>query len=231
MSATTVRATSRYAVAAATGAVVFSPLLALAYFATAEGAASAEEALLAAWIPPARDVAGGLVSFGSADVVYAVYTLVLAALFPAVVLAARVARSARPAQQRGSERWGWRLTLGGYMLFGIGLAVVSPLLLAFGPQAGIVNMMFLATMLPGLLVGLIGSTVLGIGLLRSGYRPRLAGWLLALALPLWFLGSAGLGHNSLGLVPQFVAWAVAAGSLGRSGEPAAAVPGRAAAGV
>lgn len=220
MSTPSLRATSRYGVIAAAGSVVFSPLLALAYFATADGASSVEEALLSAWIQPARDLAGGLVTFAPADGVYAVYTLVLAALFPAVVLAARATRSARPAQQRGAERWGWRLALTGYLLFSAGLAVVALLLLPLGPEAGIVNVAFLATMLPGLLVGLIGSTVLGIGLLRSGYRPQLTAWLLAFALPLWFLGSAGLGHNSLGMVPLFIAWAIAATSLERAGETA-----------
>lgn len=198
----------RYTIVAAVGAVLLSPLLALAYFATTDGASSAEEALLAGWIEPTRQLVGPLVTFGSADAVYAIYTLVLALLFPAMVLSALVTRSNSP-QPRGAERWGWRLALVGYTLFGAGLVLVALLLVALGPDAGIVDALFLATMMPGLLFSLIGSTVLGIALLRRGYRPRLTAWLLALALPLWFLGSFGFGHNSLGVVPLFIAWAVA----------------------
>ena len=56
-------------------------------------------------------------------------------------------------------------------------------------------------MVPGMLISIIGSTVLGIALLHAGYAPKLTAWLLALAIPLMFLASDGLGHNSLGLCP------------------------------
>jgi hypothetical protein len=35
-----------------------------------------------------------------------------------------------------------------------------------------IDIPFLAFIIPGILVGTIGSTVLGIALVRSGYRPR-----------------------------------------------------------
>lgn len=79
------------------------------------------------------------------------------------------------------------------------------------------NVVFISSMIPGLLVGLIGSTILGIALLRSGYRSRVTGWLLALAIPLWFIGSIVFGHNSLGVIPLFVAWAAAARNLEETG--------------
>lgn len=206
------QAARRYSLVAAVGAVIFSPLLALSYFSTPDGASSAEEAFLGGWIEPTRELAGGVVTFASANAVYAVYTLVLALLFPAIMLSALAIRSSRP-QPRGMERWGWRLALAGYALFGAGLVFVAVLLLAVGSDAAIVDMLFMAMMVPGLLVGLIGSTVLGLALQRGNYRPRLTAWLLALALPLWFLGSAGLGHNSLGMVPLFIAWAAASRSF------------------
>jgi hypothetical protein len=197
-----------YSLLAAIGAVVVSPLLALAYFGTTEGAESFDEAVYTGWVDPVRDVANGLITFASNDTVYATYTLALALLFPAIILAARAMRSQRGTGTR-VEMWGWRIGLAGYTLFGGGLLVVSVLLFLLGPESGLVNGIFLLAVIPGLLLGLVGSTMLGAALLRSGYRPRLTAWLLTLAIPLWFVGSAVLGHNSLGVIPLFVAWAVA----------------------
>ena len=73
----------------------------------------------------------------------------------------------------------------------------------------------MALMVPGMLISVVGSTVLGIALLRAGYAPKLTAWLLALAIPLMLLASDCLGHNSLGLVPLFVAWAAAGRQLWR----------------
>lgn len=211
-------AVRRYPIVAAVAAALLSPLLALAYFATTEGAGSAEEVFLGGWIEPMRALVGGLVTFASPDAVYSIYTLVLALLFPAIIVAAFAVRARRPEPQ-GAERWGWRLAVIGYVLFGAGLLLVALLLVAAGPGAAVVDMLFMAAMIPGLLIGLIGSTVLGIALLRRSYRPRLTAWLLALALPLWFVGSAGLGHNSLGIVPLFVAWAAATRRLREEPAP------------
>ena len=73
----------------------------------------------------------------------------------------------------------------------------------------------MALMVPGMLISIVGSTVLGIALLHAGYAPKLTAWLLALAIPLMFLASDGLGHNSLGMVPLFVAWAAAGWQMWR----------------
>jgi hypothetical protein len=210
MSPSTVRPARRYTLFAAVGAALGSPLLALSYFATEQGASSREEAFLGGWIEPARGAAGSLLTFASADGVYAVYMLVLAVLFPAVALAAFTARSLRPSERRGAERWGWGLALTGYSVFGAGLALVALLLVALGPDAAVVDVLFMGLTFPGLLISLIGSTVLGIGLVRRAYRPRSTAWLLTLAVPLWILGSVGLGHNSLGMLPLFIAWALTA---------------------
>ena len=56
--------------------------------------------------------------------------------------------------------------------------------------------------------------------MRARYAPRLTAWLLALAFPLLLVGSIALGHNSLGLVPLFVAWAASGRQLWRA-EPRA----------
>jgi hypothetical protein len=58
--------------------------------------------------------------------------------------------------------------------------------------------------------------VLGVGLLRSAYEPRVTAWILALVFPLWVVGDFVIGHNSLGLVPLFVAWATTGWRLYRA---------------
>lgn len=78
-----------------------------------------------------------------------------------------------------------------------------------------------------MLLSVIGSTVLGIALLRACHAPRLTAWLLALAFPLLVVASDVLGHNSLGMIPIFVAWAASGRHLWRgepSRAPSAAVP-------
>lgn len=213
MSAT--RLTGLYALLAAAAAVVFSPLLALSYFATADGAQELETETVSAWADPARDTVGGLLTWASADRVYSTYVQVFALLFPAVFLCARAVRARRPMPAGRLERSGWRIALAGYGLAAVGLAVVSVVLLGGDPEAKALDPVFMAVMIPGMLISVIGSTVLGIALLDAGYAPKLTAWLLALAIPLMFLASSGLGHNSLGLVPLLVAWAAAGWQLCR----------------
>ena len=199
-----------YSIAAAIAAVLLSPLLALSYFETSEGAEGLEVGTIAAWAEPGRDLAGSLLTFASPDRVYSTYSLVFALLVPAVILSAFAALSERPSSQTRSERWGWRLVRIGYLVFGVGLGLVAIALIWAGPSAPVVNVGFMTLLFPGLVVGLIGSTFLGASLVRSGYEPRLTAWLLALALPLWIVGSVVLGHNGFGLLPLFVAWAATA---------------------
>ena len=197
-----------YAVVAAGVAVVTSPLLALAWFATEDGAETAGAGTVVAWAEPARSALGPLLTFAEPDAVYATYTLVMAVALPAVPLAAIAARSERARTGTGPERWGWRLALTGYAVLAASLALAALLFVVSADT--LANVVFLAGMVPGMLLSLIGSTVLGLALLGSGFRPRPAAWLLVLAIPLWVVGGFVLGHNSLGLLPLFVAWALVA---------------------
>ena len=88
-------------------------------------------------------------------------------------------------------------------------------LLGGDPANPLVDAGFMALMLPGMLIGAIGSTMLGIALLRAGDAPRLTAWLLALTFPLLLALSTMLGHNGIALVPLFVAWAVPGWQLWR----------------
>jgi hypothetical protein len=194
-----VRFAGLYAVVAALASLVVTPLLALSFFATESGAEELETGSVSAWAEPARDVANGLLTFASADAVYFTYLKSLGLIGPALLCCALAARSLRPAPAGGSERWGWRIALTGYALIALGVIVAPP--------GAVLEVVFFALIVPGLVLSTIGSTVLGIALLRSSYRPRLTPWLLTFSIPFWLLASDFLGHNSLGLVPMFVAWA------------------------
>lgn len=212
-----------YAVVAAVAAVVVAPLFAVSYFATDEGSQYLAEPTVAAWAEPIRDVMGALVTYAPADRVYSTYALIFALLFGGVVACALVTRRRR-SPRNGSERWAWRIALIGYGLFCAGLLVVSLMLLVVTPDAGAVNAVFLIAVFPGILLSVIGSTVLGIALVRAGYRPRLAAWLLTLAFPLWVIGSFVIGHNSIGMVPLFLAWGAQGWALRRGRAPLRAEP-------
>jgi hypothetical protein len=205
-----------YAVIAAGVSVLLAPLLALSYLGTSEGTEDLEIGTVSAWADPARDLAGGLLTWASPDRVYATYVQGFALLFPAVLLCAWAVRARRRPRSGGFERWAWRIALAGYGLATVGIGAAFVVL--FGDSASdgdALNLVFLVLMFPGMLLSVIGSTVLGIALLRARYAPRLTAWLLALAFPLMLVGSDVLGHNSLGMVPLFVAWAATGWQLGR----------------
>jgi hypothetical protein len=210
-----------YAIVAAATAVLIEPLLAVAYFDTADGAEYLDVASVAAWAVPARELFGGLVTWASADVVYNTYSLIMALMFPAVLVTALAARGQRPQPRTRSERVGWRVALTGYGLFGGGVLLVASLLIG-GASGALVDVGFMALMFPGMLLSMIGSTILGIVFLRTGHQPRLTGWLLVGSLPLLIVGSAVVGHNGFGILPLLIAWA-ATGARWRS---AGAVPSR-----
>ena len=68
-------------------------------------------------------------------------------------------------------------------------------------------------------ISAVGSTVLGVALLRSRYTPRLTAWLLTLAFPSMLVIPTVLGHNSLGMLPLMIAWGATGWQLCRAGDP------------
>ena len=104
----------------------------------------------------------------------------------------------------------------GYALATVGLLAAFVVLFGGSTAGESLNIVFLALMVPGMLLSVIGSTMLGIALLRDHYVPRLTAWLLALAFPLMLVGSDVLGHNSLGMIPLFLAWAATGRHLWRT---------------
>ncbi len=212
-----------YAAVAALIAVLLSPLLALSYFATESGRSELEVGTVAAWAEPGRELAGGLLTWASPDRVYATYWQIFALLIPAMFLCAHAARARRSPGGR-TERWGWRVALTGYALEKVGFLAVF-VALAFVPvESTVIEVLFLGLGIPGLLISAVGSTLLGIGLIRGAYRPRLTAWLLALAFPSLIVVPAFLGNLSLGLVPFLVAWGVTGLQLWRSGATSSTNP-------
>lgn len=216
MSERTTRLVGLYAFVAGIAAIIVSPLLAMSYFGIEDGASELDSAIVSAWADPGRDLADGLLTFASADRVYATYIQAFSILMPALFLCAWAVRSQRATDTGRLERWGWRISLFGYALLGLGGVTVSVLLIAASPNGNVVNGPFLALLIPGILASTIGSTLLSIALIRSRYTPSITPWLLAFAFPLWLCGSTFIGHNSVGLTPMLVAWGVTGWRLYRS---------------
>jgi len=194
------------AAATAIAALVVAPLHALARFGTEAGAADDDSPLVAAWAAPARDAAGGLLTFASPDAVYITYGKFWLIAFAAVTACAYAFRSRRVGAIRTGERWAWRVTLTGYALLAAGSCVSY--------WTPFVDVGFAVFTLPGLLVTLVGSTALGVALLRAKVRPSFTPWLLALQIPL-LVGLSSIGSFSTGALPLLVAWGVAGWQLWR----------------
>jgi hypothetical protein len=223
MSERTVRRIGWYAAAAAVAAVVLAPLLALSWFATEGGSDTRDDPTVAAWADPARAVLEPLLTWASADRVYATYVQAFALLFPAVLLCALAVRSRYQGPGR-FELWAWRVALAGYGLSCAAIFGAFVVLFAGERADAALNVVYLALMLPSMLLGAVGSTLLGIALLRNRRTPRATGWLLALTLPAAVVLPEVLGHNSLGDVPLFVAWGIAGLHLLRHPSASSASP-------
>jgi hypothetical protein len=224
MSERTTRLIGLYAVVAACVATVVSPLLALSYFATSGGVDQLKMGTVSAWAVPGRDLAGGLLTWASPDRVYATYWLVFWILFVPIFLCARAVHARRPADSGGLERWAWRLALAGYALGAVGSLAAVAALVDGSPENIVVDVAFYGLMLPAILCDAIGSTMLGVALLRNRYRPRITAWLLVLTFPSITVLATLLGNFGLGMLPVLGAWGVSGWRLWRAGTPETAEP-------
>lgn len=188
----------RLGLAAVVGGVVgilYFPLHALAFLRTDDGM----EGLLP-WADRGYDLLGPLLDWDDVDTVYKTYGKIMVVITLGLLLGLAGLWSRRRSRAEGVERWAYRIAFVGYSLLVIGTFVEYwTRYLDFG---------FGAFTAPGFLVSVVGSTLLGIALLRRGAAPRLACWLLALAAPLLVAGTALFGHLSAGLLPLDVAWIV-----------------------
>jgi hypothetical protein len=125
----------------------------------------------------------------------------------------------RRRQPTGFEKWAWRLALTGYVWAVVG--VFCDYWTQWSDYNAFFGIAFIIT-LPGLLLTLIGSTVLGIALLRNGFRPRATSWLLTLTIPLvmGILQVTSLGSAAL---PTMFAFGIAGRRIARA-DPTGEVP-------
>ena len=186
--------------------LVGGQLHALSRFATEDGKEDLALPLTAAWAVPAADLLKPLLRWSDPVEVYLSFGKLWLFVFAGFTLCAFVVQRYR--QPRGFEKWAWRIALTGYVVATIG--VFGDYWTQWGSDYNwFLDVAFNVTVV-GLLVTLVGSTLLGISLLRSGFRPRLAAWLLVLAFPWTF---AVLQVTSLGSVVLSVAFAF--GVIGR----------------
>jgi hypothetical protein len=190
--------------------LVFAPLYSLAYFATDDGAADANSDWVRAWADPARDLLAPVLTFSTPDVVRLTYFKLF--LFIALgMLAGVVGLHASQAQHGGRlERWGFRANFVGLLLLTIG--AVSGY---WSPLRD--DLSFVAFILPGLLLLVVGSPLFGLGTWRAGVAPRVGSGLLIVGGPAVLLISevAALGGA---LIVLYLAWVVLGFSLW-SGSP------------
>lgn len=151
-----------------------------------------EYPLTRAWAVPAMDSLSPLLGWGEPYFVYWTYGKIWLPVFAAFTAAAFVVyRRRRPV---GRERLVWRGTLAGYVVLTI--SVFGDYYTPWTEQ----SFMFVGG--PGLLLTALGSTALGITLLRKGLRPRVTA-VLALFIPL-FVGITQV--TSMGMVALPLMW-------------------------
>ena len=166
--------------------LVVGQLHALSRFATADGKEDLELATTAAWAEPAAEWLAPLLDWADPDLVYVTYGKIWLPVFAAFTLCAFVVHRRR--QPEGFEKWAWRATLAAYVV-----ATVAVFLDYWtqwtgnyegdGIEAWFFSVAWVVT-LPGLLLTLLCSTVLGGTLLVKRFRPRLPAVLLLLIIPL-----------------------------------------------
>jgi hypothetical protein len=206
----------RIAWAMAWFALVAGQLHALSRFATEDGRSDLDIAAVRVWAEPAADLLSPLLGWAGADTVYLTYGKLWLPIFAAFTLCAFVVHRRRRAHGsvRGAETWAWRVALPAYVLACVAVGAEYWTMWT-SIDDGLLDAIFLAS-LPVMLVTMLGSTFLGIVLVRRGLG--LPGWLLAVAFPGVFVITS---VTSMGNVVLPLAFAF--GVLGRriaAGRPA-----------
>ena len=173
------RRVGRFAWATAWFGLVAGQFHAMSRHQTADGKSDLDSSLTRSWSDPARDLFQPLLDWADPDVVYVTWGKIWLPVFLAFTLCAFVVRRRR--QPVGFEKWAWRIALTGYV--GACASVAAEYWSQWtSVDQGVVDAVFVVTA-PFLLLTMVGSTLLGIALLRRGMRPALPAWLLTLAIP------------------------------------------------
>ena len=214
-SRTAQRRIGRFAWVMAWVGLVGGQLHALARHQTADGKGDLQQWTTRVWSDPARAALKPLLDWANPDAVYLTYGKLWLPVFVAFTLCAFVVqRRRRPV---GFEKWAWRIALTGYVW--ACLSVAGDYWLQWGAHGNdaLLTVTFVAG-LPGVLFTVIGSTVLGIALLRRGFEPRASAWLLTATFPAVFviLMVTSMGNVAL---PVMFAFGIAGRRLARETAP------------
>jgi hypothetical protein len=202
---------TRWAWLSALATLVVGQLHALARFRTEDGESDLDISTTGFWARPAGEALDPLLGWAGPDTVYLTYgKWWLPAMAVTVAAGVMVMRLRAP---YGAEKWGWRLTLVGFALLAAGAGTYY-----WGQWTSynVLEDIGLWMDLPGVLLSFLGSTVLGIALLRRGARPRLAAVLLALAIPGLFAISSVTSLGNTGLPIMFAVAMLARAETRRS---------------
>jgi hypothetical protein len=190
---------ARLAMAGAVTSLVLVPLHGLARFNTDFGHGDLDGCCAAWWGRPGLDALHSLISWSDPYSVYLWYGRIWVLLIGTAAFCAFAVHAVlRPVNR--TQAWAWRAVLTGLVLetIGIGGAFLTPWLDQF----------YLGVGLPGVALGLLGGTVLGISSLRRGPLPRFT----AVILTLGFINEVVLSafvYAGGAVVPMLFAWAVA----------------------
>ena len=205
------RRIGRFAWVMAWVGLVVGQLHALARHQTADGKEDLQQCTTRVWSDPARAALKPLLDWANPDAVYLTYGKVWLPVFVAFTLCAIVVRRRR--RPVGFEKWAWRIALTGYVW--ACLSVLGDYWLQWGAHGNDTLLMitFVAG-LPAVLITVVGSTILGISLLRRGFEPKASAWLLALTFPAVFviLMVTSMGNVAL---PVMFAFGIAGRRLAR----------------
>jgi hypothetical protein len=190
---------------AASAGLVLGQLHALSRFETEDGKSDLALPLTHAWAVPAARALRPLLDWGDPDSVYWNYGKIWFPIFAAMTLCALVVyRHRRPA---GFENWVWRITLAGYAL-----ATLSTVGDYYTPWT---DASFVALGMPGLALTALGSTTLGVLLLKRGHRPRILGIALVAFIPCFLLITEVTSMGNI-ILPITFAWTYAASRVVRA---------------
>ena len=170
--------------------------------------------LTRAWAVPAMDAMRPLLDWSDPYFVYWTYGKIWLPVCLAFAAAAYLVYRRR--QPKGAEKWAWRVQLAAYAI--LTLSVAGDYYTPWTDQffgAGLVAFALIA----------LGGAVLGIMLVRSGFRPRTYG-LAADRVPAVLLRDHGVTSMGNALLPLMWGWALAALRLSSGATPVAVRRGR-----
>lgn len=184
--------------------LVVGELHALARHATVDGQGDLTQPLTRLWSVPASHALRALLDWSDPYTVYLTYGKVWLPVFAAFTACAYlVYRLRRPVR---FEKWAWRVALLGY-----GIATLSVFGDYYTPWT---DQSFAVLTVPGVLISMVGSTLLGIALLRNGFRPRVSALLLVAWSPL-FLAIVQVTSMGNAVLPVAFAFGIAGRRLAR----------------